>query len=131
MMQRREIDHRFTARIIVWLAMCIAFLGYIRWGTELTSVTSFYFIRRSVPEIWSYFHDGLPQIGNDRLLDLVYWAGISGFVVGALALFWLALGRDASDSVAADPTVSDSKEPASAVQRVEEPALVVPEPSQP
>ena len=84
-------DQAFVARLLVWLALCVSLLGYIRWGTELTSVTSFYFIRRSVPEIWGYFRKGMPEIGNSGALDAVYWASIGAVLVGVLALIWLAM----------------------------------------
>ncbi len=66
-------------------------LGYLWWGTERTAVTSFYSIRRSVPDIWGRFHDGLPEIGNARALDAIYWASIVALILGVLALIWLAL----------------------------------------
>lgn len=84
-------DRGFIARLLVWLAMSVAFLGYLRWGSEITAVTSYYFIRRSVPEIWGSFHRGLPEIGNARALDAVYWGSIGAVVVGVLAMLWLAL----------------------------------------
>ncbi len=84
-------DRLFVARLLVWLALSAALLGYVRWGTELTSVTSFYFIRRSVPDIWGYFHKGLPEIGNPGALDAVYWVSIGAVLIGVLALLWLAL----------------------------------------
>ena len=99
-----QVDRGFVARLLVWVALSAALLGYIRWGSELTSVTSFYFIRRSVPEIWEYFHDGLPEIGNARALDAVYWTSIVAFIVGALALLWIALAPEPAEpeSEAAD-----------------------------
>jgi hypothetical protein len=90
-------SHDFVARLLVWLALSVALLGYIRWGSELTSVTSFYFIRRSVPEIWGAFYDGLPEIGNARALDAVYWVSIVALIVGVLALVWLALTPEPAD----------------------------------
>lgn len=87
-------DRLLVARLVVWVALSGALLGYIRWGSELTAVTSFYFIRRSVPEIWGYFYDGLPEIGNPRALDAVYWASIGACLIGALALIWLALAPE-------------------------------------
>jgi len=101
-MQKPTLDRSFTARLLVWLALSAALFGYIRWGSELTSVTSFYFIRRSVPEIWGAFHEGLPEIGNARALDAIYWASIAGLIVGVLALLWLALEpeRNANESEA-------------------------------
>ncbi len=89
-------DRAFVARLLVWLALTVSILGYIRWGSELTSVTSFYFIRRSVPDIWGYFFKGLPEIGNPRALEAVYWGSISVLLVGVLALLWLALAPEAS-----------------------------------
>jgi len=99
-----QADSVFVARLLVWGALSAALLGYVRWGSELTSVTSFYFIRRSVPEIWGYFHDGLPEIGNGRALDAVYWTSIAAFIVGVLALIWIALAPEATepDSEATD-----------------------------
>lgn len=84
-------DRGFVARLLVWLALSASLLGYMRWGTELTSVTSFYFIRRSVPEIWNAFYQGLPDIGNARALDAMYWGSIVVVVSGVLVLLWLAL----------------------------------------
>lgn len=84
-------NRELFARLLVWLALSAALLGYILWGSEHTQVTSYYLIVRSVPEIWGYFHDGLPEIGNTRLLDAVYWISIGASLVGTLALLWLAL----------------------------------------
>lgn len=80
-----------VGRLIVWLALSGSLLAYIRWGTELTAVTSFYSIRRSVPSIWGFFHDGLPEVGNGRVLELVFWSSLVALIGGVLALFWLAL----------------------------------------
>lgn len=80
-----------VAQVIVWLALSGSLLAYIRWGTERTAVTSFYFVRRSVPGIWGYFLDGLPEIGNARVLDVIFWSAIAALIVGVLALLWLAL----------------------------------------
>lgn len=104
MKRRLQADRGFVARLLVWVALSAALLGYIRWGSELTSVTSFFFIRRSVPEIWNSFHDGLPEIGNARALDAVYWSSIAAFIVGVLALLWIALAPEPAepDSEAAD-----------------------------
>ena len=90
-MQLRNRGHAFYSRLLVWLALSIALLGYIGWGRELTSVTNFFFIRRSVREIWGYFYDGLPAIGNARALDAVYWLSIGAVLIGVLALIWFAL----------------------------------------
>lgn len=97
MKRLRNHDSGFVARLFVWLAMSLALLGYIRWGSELTAVTSFYFIRRSVPEIWDSFHSGLPEIGNPRALDAIYWASIGVLILGVLALLWLALEPDRAE----------------------------------
>ncbi len=97
-------DRAFVARLLVWLALSASLLGYVRWGTELTSVTSFYFIRRSVPEIWGYFHKGLPEIGNSGALDAVYWASIGTVLIGVLAMLWLALEPE---PVETEPEVID------------------------
>ena len=88
----------FAARLLIWLALSAALLGYIRWGSELTAVTSFYFIRRSVPEIWGAFYDGLPEIGNARALDGIYWVSIVTLIIGVLALVWLALTPEAAEN---------------------------------
>lgn len=89
-----DFDRERSGRLLVWLTLSAALLGYIRWGTELTAVTSFYFIRRSVPEIWGYFQVGLPEIGNARALDALYWVSIGTLIIGVLALLWLALEPD-------------------------------------
>jgi hypothetical protein len=90
-MHLRDRGHAFYARLLVWLALSAALLGYIGWGRETTSITSFFFIRRSVRDIWGYFYEGLPDIGNARALDTVYWVSIGVALVGVLALIWLAL----------------------------------------
>lgn len=84
-------DPGSVARFLVWLALSASLLGYMRWGSEITAVTSFYFIRRSVPEIWNAFYRGLPEIGNARALDAMYWGSIVVAVAGVLVLLWLAL----------------------------------------
>ncbi len=91
MRERIEQHTLLTARVIIWTALSVLLLGYLRWGTELVSITTYYHIRRSVPYIWNSFHSGLPEIGNARALDVVYWACLGGTVLGVLALFWLAL----------------------------------------
>ncbi|MEZ4507484.1 MAG: hypothetical protein R2848_16940 [Thermomicrobiales bacterium] len=73
-----------SPEVLVWGAPSAALLGYLRWGTESTAVTSYYFIVRSVPEIWSRFYEGLPEIGNARLLDAVYWICIGASIAGVL-----------------------------------------------
>lgn len=84
-------SHLFTARVIVWAALSALLLWYVRWGSEIISITAYYHIRRSVPYIWNTFHDGLPEVGTQAFLDVVYWAAIAVTVLGVLALFWLAL----------------------------------------
>lgn len=79
-----------TARIIVWVVLGAAFLSYLRWGSELISRTSFFQIRRSVPSIWNSFYQGLPEIANRTLLDVVYSIALATVIVGALTLIWLA-----------------------------------------
>ena len=101
MAKRLDLDHGFVARLLVWLALTAAFLAYIFRGRELTSVTDFYLIRRSVPEIWGFFQDGLPQIGNPELLDAIYWLSIVVVTLGSLALFWFALAPN-SESAASN-----------------------------
>ena len=105
MKRRLQADRGFIARLLVWAALSAALLGYIRWGSELTAVTSFYFIRRSVPEIWGKFHGGLPEIGNAQALDAVYWISIAALTVGVLALLWLAL---APEPIEPEPEATDS-----------------------
>jgi hypothetical protein len=90
-MRAPELNRSLLSRLLAWLALSGALLGYVRWGSELTSVTSFFFIRRSVPEIWGAFHEGLPEIGNAGALDALYWISIAALIVGVLVLFWLAL----------------------------------------
>jgi hypothetical protein len=92
-----QADRGFIARLLVWAVLSAALLGYIRWGSELTAVTSFFFIRRSVPEIWNSFHEGLPEIGNARALEAVYWTSIAALIVGVLALMWLALAPEPTE----------------------------------
>ena len=91
MRERIERNNLLMARVIIWAALSALLLWYLRWGSELVSVTSYYHIRRSVPYIWNAFHKGLPEIGNETALDIVYWACLAVAVVGVLALFWLAL----------------------------------------
>jgi hypothetical protein len=91
MRERFKANNLLTARVITWVALSALLLWYLRWGSELVSVTSYYHIRRSVPYIWNAFHEGLPEIGNETALDFVYWACLAVAVVGVLALFWLAL----------------------------------------
>ncbi|MFT4037364.1 MAG: hypothetical protein QM692_04225 [Thermomicrobiales bacterium] len=91
MRDRFHPSHLLTARIIVWAALSAIFLWYLRWGSETVSITSYYHIRRSVPYIWNAFHDGLPDAGNQTLLDIVYWGAIAASVLGVIALLWLAL----------------------------------------
>lgn len=92
-------------RVLVWLTLSGSLLAYIRWGSETTAVSSFYFIRRSVPSIWGYFFDGLPVIGNARLLGAVYWVCVATLLLGTLALLWLALEPDAESpgDLSSDP----------------------------
>lgn len=91
------------AQVLVWAALSALFLWYLRWGSEMVAITSYYHIERSVPYIWNSFHEGLPEIGNGTALDIVYWSCIAVAVVGVLALFWLAL----------TPSEKESAEPAS------------------
>ena len=86
-----------TARVLVWAGLSVLFLWYLRWGSEIISLTSYYHMRRSVPSIWNAFHSGLPEIGNSTMLDIVYWAAMGASVVGVLALFWLALIPSANE----------------------------------
>lgn len=99
-------SHLQLARLIVWLALSGLLLWYLRWGSEIISITSYYHIRRSVPYIWNTFHTGLPEIGNDAMLDLVYWAAIAVTVLGILALFWLALAPSQKERAEPDPDQS-------------------------
>lgn len=103
MRERFAQSHLLIARVVVWGALSALLLWYLRWGSEIISITSYYRIRRSVPSIWSEFHDGLPEAGNQTLLDIVYWAAIAATVLGVLALLWLALLPSEKES--ADPEV--------------------------
>lgn len=96
--RRSATRHAVVARVLVWGALSAALLGYLRWGAESTAVTSYYFIVRSVPEIWSRFYEGLPEIGNARLLDAVYWICIGASIAGVLALLWIALDPEDGES---------------------------------
>ena len=89
------------ARLLVWAGLSALFLWYLRWGSEIISLTSYYHMRQSVPYVWDAFHSELPDIGNSTMLDVVYWVAIGTSVVGVLALFWLALVPSARE--AADP----------------------------
>jgi hypothetical protein len=101
MRERFTSNNLLLARVIIWAALSVLLLWYLRWGSELVSVTSYYHIRRSVPYIWNAFHEGLPEIGNETALDIVYWSCLAATVVGVLALFWLALTPSEKES--ADP----------------------------
>ncbi|HET9661579.1 MAG TPA: hypothetical protein VFP05_14685 [Thermomicrobiales bacterium] len=108
MRQRFERNHLLTARVLIWAALSALLLWYLRWGSELVAITPYYHIRRSAPYIWNAFHKGLPDIGNETALDIVYWSSITVVVVGVLALFWLALTP--SDKEAVEP--ADEQPPA-------------------
>jgi hypothetical protein len=95
---RFKPGHLLTARVLVWAGLSVLLLWYLRWGSESVSITSYYHIRRSVPYIRNAFHEGLPQIGNETMLDIVYWAAIATSVIGVLALLWLALTPSARES---------------------------------
>lgn len=96
-------DRYFFSRLLVWLALSGAFLSYLHWGREQTAVTSFYFIVRSVPEIWHFFYEGLPEIGNTRALYAIYWGSIGVCVIGVLAMLWLALEPEREPDTAEAP----------------------------
>jgi hypothetical protein len=98
MRERFKRNDFLTARVLVWVALSVLLLWYLRWGSELVSITSYYHIRRSVPYIWNAFHEGLPEIGNESALALVYWSCIAVTVIGVLALFWLALTPSEKES---------------------------------
>lgn len=95
-----------TARIVIWLALSVALLSYLRWGSEIVSTTRFLQTRRSAPSIWNTFYRGLPEIANGAVLDIVYSTALAAVIVGTLALIWLALipGED-------EATQSDVEQP--------------------
>ena len=94
------------ARIIVWLGLSAALLSYLRWGTELVSMTAYFKVRRSVPSIWKTFYRGLPDIANGTVLDIVYATALAVVIVGVLALLWLALIPGAGEISPADDEYS-------------------------
>lgn len=106
MRDRFKPSELLTARVLTWAALSALVLWYLRWGSELVAITSYYHIRRSVPYIWNRFHQGLPEIGNSTALDLVYWSCIAVALIGVLALFWLALTP--SDKESAESTEKPS-----------------------
>lgn len=102
------VGHRSQAvRLIVWTALISGLSLWLWRGSAIVALTPYYRIRRSYPEIWDRFHDGLPTVGNPRLLDAVYWASIAVIVVGVPLLLWWAL----------EPQSDDSDEPGSADDR--------------
>lgn len=101
MRERFKRNDLFYARVVVWAALSVLLLWYLRWGSEVVSITAYFHIRRSTPYIWNAFHGGLPDIGNGTALDVVYWSCLAVTVLGVLALFWLALTP--SDKESADP----------------------------
>lgn len=101
MRERFRLHELPLAQVLVWAALSGSLLYWLRWGSELVAITSYFHIRHSVPYLWNKFHNGLPDIGNERMLDVVYWSCIAVAVVGVLALFWLALTP--SEKEAAEP----------------------------
>lgn len=91
MPRRSQPSRLLTARVLVWAALSALLLWYVHWGSELVSFTSYYHVRRSVPAIWDAFNSGLPEAGNQSLLDIVYWVAIATSVLGVLALLWQTL----------------------------------------
>ena len=91
MRDRLHLDPSRAGRILVWAALSGVLLWWVRWGSELVAITSYYRIRRSVPYIWNTFYEELPEVGNSTALDAIYWLAIVVMVAGVLALLWLAL----------------------------------------
>lgn len=103
MRKRFETTSHLAARVLIWASLSALLLWYVRWGSELVSITSYYHIRRSTPFIWSKFHQGLPEIGNKAALDIVYWGCIGVCVIGVLVLLWLALTPCERETAEPDP----------------------------
>ncbi len=96
-----EITRANASRIIVWAALSALLLGYVRWGSEVVSITSFYHVRRSVPSIWRAFRRGLPDVASGTAMNVVYAVSLGILLVGVLALVWLALDPAEDDAVPA------------------------------
>jgi hypothetical protein len=120
MRYRLHFDPPKTARVLVWAALSGLLLWWLRWGSELVEITSYYRIRRSVPYIWNSFHEELPDVGNAQALDAIYWVALAVMVAGILALFWLALAPDdARVETASDGTSLDEPDVIAPVATVE------------
>jgi hypothetical protein len=121
MRDRLHLDPTKTARILVWAALSGMLLWWLRWGSEVVAIYSYYRIRHSVRYIWDQFYEELPEVGNATALDAVYWLAVAVMVAGVLALFWLALAPDESEAdatrpVAARPDESDGHDPIVALE---------------
>lgn len=102
MRERLQRDHMTVARVVVWAALSLGLLYWLRWGSLSVSITSYYKIRRTVPHIWGTFADDLPSVGSAWALTLVYWSCIVVMIVGVLAMLWLALESDPEVAAASD-----------------------------
>ena len=80
----------FLVRALLWGALTAALFGYLRFGTELVAMSRYYRVRYSVSSIWNRFYDGLPEVANQQVLDIVFWICVAVLVSGVLALGWMA-----------------------------------------
>ncbi|MCA9858734.1 MAG: hypothetical protein KC438_03390 [Thermomicrobiales bacterium] len=90
MRDRLQAHPMVLARALVWGVLTVALLGYLWFGTELVAMNRYYNVRYSVPSIWDQFYEGLPEVGNQQVLDIVFWVCIAVLIPGVLALGWMA-----------------------------------------
>jgi hypothetical protein len=94
----RRIAHERFVRILVWAVLSISLAAYILFGTVTVQLTRFFSVERSVRSVWRSFRADLPEVGNELLLAVLFWAAIVVFCIGVFWLLWISLTPDSGVS---------------------------------
>jgi hypothetical protein len=92
--------NRINLPRIVFAVSSVAFLAYVAFGTVEARIWRFNrlnFEDRSIPHVWAYFGDRLPDLPAAGLISALYWISLAVMVIGTVAGLWFFLGTDDED----------------------------------